>query len=106
MLPWPPHWATRRPPGRSAACSRAKSRSWSVIQWKTAQEKTTSTGASSCEVEQVLVEHRHVGRQRLARLGDHRGVAVDGDHLDALLEQQRRHPPAAAAGVEHALAAA
>ena len=46
-LPSPPHWATSRPPGRSAAYRRANSASWSAIQWKTAFEKTASTGSSS-----------------------------------------------------------
>ena len=44
----------------------------------------------------------------LARLGDHRGRAVDRDHLAARqpLQQRRRHAARAAAGVEHALVAA
>ncbi|MFM9125220.1 MAG: type III pantothenate kinase, partial [Actinomycetota bacterium] len=35
-LPRPPHCATSRPAGRRAACSRANSRAWSLIQWKVA----------------------------------------------------------------------
>ena len=47
MLPSPPHWATKLPPGRSAARRRANSRSWSAIQWKVAVERIASTGSSS-----------------------------------------------------------
>ena len=46
-LPWPPHCATSRPPGLSAACRFANSRSWSPIQWNVAVESTASTGSSS-----------------------------------------------------------
>ena len=61
MLPWPPHWATSRPPWRRCARRRAKSASWSAIQWKVAVERI----ASACEAE---VEGRR-GRPRAARRG-------------------------------------
>ena len=94
--------------GRRAAAPRAGARrgaSWSRIQWKTALEKTTSTGSLELELGQVGDQ---VARRRspsaLARLLDHRGGAVDGDHaaLGQALDQHRGDPAAAAAGVEHA----
>ena len=36
MLPSPPHWATRRPPGFKASARFSKRRSWSHIQWNVA----------------------------------------------------------------------
>ena len=93
--------------GLSAACRRSKSRSWSAIQWKVAVERIASTGSSSSSSvgRQAHVDGRAEPR---ARLLDHRRRAVDGDHLAARepLEQRRRHPAGAAAGVEHALVAA
>ena len=60
MLPLPPHCATSRAPGLSAADSRWKRRSWSAIQWKTAFEKAASTGSSS--VSSVRLWHSTVAR--------------------------------------------
>ena len=107
-MPAPPHWATIRPPGRSAANRRSKSRSWSAIQWNVAVERIASTGALELELGEVGDAHVGARPEPLARLGDHRRRAVDGDHLAArqALEQRRRHAPGAAAGVEHALVAA
>src|SRR5258706_3870443 len=42
-LPAPPHCATSSPPGLSAANRERNNVWWSVIQWKTALEKTTSS---------------------------------------------------------------
>ena len=108
MLPAPPHWAARRPPGFSAARRRAKSASWSAIQWKTALEKTTSTGSSSSQLGQVGDQRLVLGAQHRAHLLDHRRGAVDRDHaaLGQPLDQHRGDAAAAAAGVEHGLVAA
>ncbi len=43
MFPTPPHWATSRPPSRSAARRRANSVAWSAIQWNVAVERIAST---------------------------------------------------------------
>ena len=45
MLPTPPHWTSRIPPGRSARASRPHMRSWSVTQCSAAAETITSTGS-------------------------------------------------------------
>ena len=107
MLPSPPHWATSRPPGRSAACRRANSRSWSAIQWNVAVERTASTGSLQLELEQVGDAHVDVGAEPLAGGGDHRGRLVDRDHPPARQPLDQRLGDAArpAAGVEHALVA-
>ena len=47
MFPWPPHWTSSLPPGRSAAANTRHIRSWSVTQCKTAFDTTTSTGSAS-----------------------------------------------------------
>ena len=103
--PRPPHCATRRPPGTSAANRCSNRRSWSAIQWNVAVERIASTGGGELELGEVGDAHVGARAEPLARLGDHRRRAVDRDDLAARepLEQRRRHAPGAAAGVEHAL---
>ena len=108
-LPSPPHWATSRPPGFSAARRRANSRSWSPIQWKVAVETIASTGSSSSSSSRSASRTSTVGRAAARRASlDHRARAVDGDHAPARqpLGQRRGHPAGAAARVEHGLVAA
>ncbi len=97
--------AGRRASGPRAAG--AKSRSWSAIQWKTALEKTASTGSGSSSSVRSATRALSPGLQRLPHLLDHRGRAVDGDHPAPrqALDQQPGDPAAAAAGVEHDLVA-
>ena len=111
MLPSPPHWATSRPPGRSAACRRANSRSWSAIQWNVAVERIASTRLVELEVEQV--EHAHVdavGAGRRARSLAASTIEADASTAITLparqaLDQRLGDPPRAAARVEHDLVA-
>ena len=105
MFPAPPHWATSRPPGRSAACRRANRRSWSAIQWKVAVERIASNGSVDLELDQVDGERLDPVAEPLARLLDHRRAAVDGDHraVRDAREQLLGDAAGAAAGVEHAL---
>ena len=107
-LPAPPHWATSRPPGCSAANRRSNSRSWSAIQWKVAVERIASTGSSSSSSSRSATNTSTPGPSRSRASLDHRGRAVDGDHCAARepLDQRRGDAAGAAAGVEHALVAA
>ena len=109
MLPWPPHWATSSPPGRRCARRRAKSASWSAIQWKVAVERI----ASACEAE---VEGRR-GRPRAARRGRPGARARRRSSrptastpitrpLRQAREQRLGDPARAAAGVDDRLVAA
>ena len=79
--PAPPHWATSRPPGRSAANRRSNSRSWSAIQWNVAVERIASTGWSSSSSSRSATNTSTPAPQPLARLLDHRRRAVDGHDL-------------------------
>ena len=109
-FPRPPHWATNGAPSFSAARMRAKSRSWSAIQWKVALETAASAGSST-------VSSRRSCWTKRARsppswrcgLGDHRGRAVDPDDVTLRtqpLQQLGAHAAGAAAEVEHGLVAA
>ena len=99
---------TSRPPGISTPSSRANSRSWSAIQWKVAVERIASTGRSSSSSSRSATRTSALSPSRSRACLDHRRRAVDGHHLAARqpLDQRRRHPPGAAAGVEHPLVAA
>ena len=105
MLPAPPHWATSLPPGRSAACRRANSRSWSSIQWKVAVDRIASNGWVTSSSTQVDGERLDPVAEPLARLVDHRLAAVDRDQraVRDAREQLLGDAAGAAARVEHAL---
>ena len=110
-LPSPPHWATSRPPGRSACVEPSRTgASWSRIQWKVALEKTASTGstpAAPSSERSAIRSPVSVAERRGGAVVDHRRRGVDPDHPAAgqPLDQHRRHPSGAAAGVEHGLVA-
>ena len=74
MLPSPPHWATSRPPGRSAPCSARASAAWSAIQWNVAVDSSASAGSGSASAVEVGL---HVGHPLVAeavpRRGEHGG---------------------------------
>ncbi len=110
MLPSPPHCATSWPPGRSAACRRANSRSWSAIQWKVAVERTASTGScsSSSAGRRASPRHVRIAAQPLAGGCDHR-LRTRPRRSPArgqALHQRLGDAPRAAAGVEHRLVSA
>ena len=110
MLPSPPHCATSRPPGLSAARRRLNSRSWSAIQWKVAVERIASSGLSELELEQVAGESRDFeplapSRSRAARV-------IDSDASTAMTRPRGRRSRSASVirpepqpGVEHGLIA-
>ena len=108
-LPLPPHWATSRPPGASAACRRAKRASWSPIQWKTAFEKPASTGSSSVSsvrsARNTVVARDRARARACATIDAAESTATTVPARQAL-EQHPRHAARAAAGVEHGLVAA
>ena len=45
-FPTPPHWATRRPPGRRTAARWRNNAAWSGTQWNVAVDRIASTGGA------------------------------------------------------------
>ena len=93
---------------RAPRAGLAKSASWSRTQWKTALEKTTSTGSASSSSVRSATSASSWGRSTERTSSTIEARAVDGDHpaLGQALDQHRGDPAAAAAGVEHRLVAA
>ncbi len=106
-LPAPPHWATIRPPGRSAANRRSNSRSWSGIQWKVAVERIASTGSSSSSSSRSATNTSTPGPSRSRACSTIEGEPSTATTCAARqpLDQRGGDAPGAAAGVEHALVA-
>ena len=110
-LPSPPHCTLTRPPGRSAAASRANSASWSAIQWKVALEKTASTRSPSASVSVARSAWRTSTGSPAS--SSRARATMSGDASTAMtpparqpLEQHAGDAARAAAGVEHGLVAA
>ena len=108
MLPSPPHCATSCPPGRSAACRRAKQPIVIGDPVEGRGREDRIHGLVQLELEQV---RRRACRRRaepLAAALHHRRRRVDRDHPPArqAFDQRLGDPPRAAARVEHHLVAA
>ena len=108
-LPSPPHWATRRPPGRSAACRRAKSRSWSSdpVEDGAGEDRVDRLGAARAR------SGRRPGRSTRSPSRSRAFSIIDAEPSTAITRPRAGARsasavtrPLAAAGVEHGLLAA
>ncbi len=102
----PPHCACRRPPGRSAAHTCAKSAAWSGTQWKVAVLNTHVGPARHRHGRQRRLHERHARAEDRLQVGagllQHVPRPIERHHVSAgqPFRQRRSESSAAAAGVD------